>query len=142
MFFKNTNVLNYLNSFKINWILASILPKVNTIIITIIIRVKAISDQKNIFATKVGFWCSFVSWIRIWVQNWPIPELRVARPALKIPNPFSKTVFTSIEHAEYAYILTQNKISDLMGQKIFESAHAKFENQWYLKMRGRNQNFE
>ena len=29
-----------------------------------------------------------------------------------------------------------------MGQKIFESAHAKFENQRYLKMRGRNQNFE
>ena len=105
-------------------------------------RVKAIFDQKNIFSTKVGFWCSFVSWTRIWVSNWSNRELRVARSAFKIPNPISKTIFTSIKHAEYAYILTQNKIFDLMRQKFFDSAHAKFKNQRYLKMRGRNQNFE
>ena len=29
-----------------------------------------------------------------------------------------------------------------MGQKFFESAHAKFKNRRYLEMRGRNQNFE
>ena len=66
----------------------------------------------------------------------------MSNPILFIFRKFWISTNEYIKHIQYAYHSIWNLISRSVQCKFFETAHANIENWRYLKMRGRNQNFE